>query len=139
MERTQDDAHKDRVIAILKANCMGRVNAKSNVSLAEKIGITRDKFRQLCGDIVREKKLNIGSHPDHGFYVIVDQEDFDLSQRQLKSRVTEIAKRFHAAEEMFEETSQERRGNAQMMIKGMIEQLNKKVRREDDERIPADA
>lgn len=119
-----DDAIiKTKIIRVLSTECCGRDNAITNITLAAKIGEHKDKVRQLCGDIVREKQTNIGSHPDRGFFIIVDQEDYDLSQRNLKSRVSEIAKRFHAAEEMWIESRQEQMGQGRMFIRQMQEML----------------
>lgn len=94
------EAIKNKIIGVMEKH-RGRDNAVSNGFLAASVDSTSDIARQLVGDIVREGKANIGSHPEVGFYLIEDQEDLDLSNRQLRGRIAKVSERIKAAEQMF--------------------------------------
>ena len=93
---------KQKIITVMNAH-RGQARAVSNSYLAAAVGSSNDVVRQLVGDIVRERKANIGSHPDRGFFLIQDREDLELSNRQLISRLTSISERSRASVAMFDE------------------------------------
>lgn len=89
-----NDNLEERITTIIALHHKGRDNAVSAKKLATKAGVSERKVRAIIAHLVDSHGQLIGSHPSRGFFMIVDREDMDLAERQLKSRALKILKRW---------------------------------------------
>lgn len=83
----------------------GHNNAISAKELSEQLDISSRELRELSGDIVKDGSALMGSSPDYGFFMIVDEEDYNLAIRHIESRICALAERKRALMRMWEEKS----------------------------------
>jgi len=92
---------KSRLLSIMDMY-RGRANSVSSKDLAEALGISNSEFRELYSDLVCEQSAFLGSHPDFGFFMIVDEQDFKLSVGHIESRLIKLSQRKRALDQMKE-------------------------------------
>ncbi len=92
---------RQQIIEIMK-EFRGRMNGTSNQYLAERLGVSKAEFREIYSDIVCDQQAFLGTHPDFGFFMIVDDGDFKISVGHIESRLIKLAKRRRALDEMKE-------------------------------------
>ena len=79
------DTRTEVIVDILQ-NHRGRENAIKGRLLAERHSITEVELRSIR-NAAQALGRPIGSHPEFGYFAIIDYEDFRLSVSQLASRV----------------------------------------------------
>ena len=89
-------------LTLLMTNYKGRENGKDSKFLAEKMEMENRAFRELFASLVEEGRAYLGSHSDHGYFMIADEEEYKLSVRQIESRIIKLAARKKALEKMHE-------------------------------------
>jgi len=93
---------KECLLDIMK-NHRGRDRAVSNQELASRMGMAATEVRELYSELVSSGAGYLGSHPEKGFFMIEDEEDFQLSVRNIKGRISKLAARLQALENMHEQ------------------------------------
>lgn len=82
-------------------NHKGVDNSITNSELAEQLGVSKVKAREIYSQAVRHGGL-YGSHPNKGFFFITSKDELELSSRQLRSRIKRLSERLCALERNYE-------------------------------------
>jgi len=90
---TADEA---RLLAHLMRYCRGRDSGRSNAVLAAELGLGERRLRQLVDRLVEEEGYLIGSHPQFGVYMIVNEGDQEIAMRCLSDHVWPLMRRMEA-------------------------------------------
>ena len=89
------------LIELMKAH-KGYEHSISVKSLTDHFGITGPELREAFSELVKSEKALLGSHPEHGMFMIESKEDFETGIRHIKSRRIALTERERAMERMWE-------------------------------------
>lgn len=120
---TNNTLLKSQLISLMQ-NFRGRKAGKSSAFLAEKLGISNVEFRELYSSCVKDQAAYLGSHPEHGYFMIQDQDDLDIAIRHIESRKYALEARQKALMNMAENMREVEIVNA----KHYIEEARKEIR-----------
>lgn len=117
-----NETERSKLIEIMSAH-KGRDRAISNDDLAAAMDMDKVSVRELYSDMVCSESAYFGSHPDKGFFIIVDQDDFDLSTSHIESRISKLSRRLKALRRMHESKQMLTFEEAQLRIKDAFKVL----------------
>lgn len=72
---------------------VGRAHAIHKDALASEVGIPERAVQKAVGELIQKHDLFIGSHPSLGYWMIEDEEELKLAERNLTGRGIKIFRR----------------------------------------------